>query len=589
MLATLRAIGASTLAPLLAIAVASFVILEKSGRDFSGVVGQSVACSYQGFGSEACFANFGAPMLNLAGVATLGFGLAILLVYWLAARVCGANRPLLAMIFPALTFVALLAIALLTLAHAGLIAGAAYVAEKHWLGEVHAFVLLVISGFGALAALTVAWSAVRSFGPATIGVIGAPLTPMDEPRLMLMVRELSRAIGVKPPDHVVVGMDANFFVTRALVSVPGLARPLKGRTLFLSLPMMRGLSAGELKAVIAHELAHFANRDTSYSERFAPIYARLANAIGRTKATKVSNPFQLPVRAFTGFMTQAFQANVAAVSRKREFAADALAAENASSEDLGYALLKVSLLTDLWQREVAALFNRVQQGRFSRNLSQNFAEQIRFDLDRAKSADVLASMMAWHTPHPTDTHPATDERLAALGLDRAQMLDADRVQDRLFNQVSAAEVMDDMTKLEELLTFAYQKILVEGGLGHERDGRDAEEALHRMLVDFIAHVILADGSVDQAEIEVAEREASSFARDFDARELRESCRHPDNLLDLDQLTELAVMLLTPTGFRNLATLLQRVADADGLRHKREVAVIKRVQAAAALAAEDEDA
>jgi len=58
---------------------------------------------------------------------------------------------------------------------------------------------------------------------------------------------------------------------------------------------------------------------------------------------------------------------------------------------------------------------------------------------------------------------------------------------------------------------------------------------------------------------------------------------------LDQLTELAVMLLTPTGFRNLATLLQRVADADGLRHKREVAVIKRVQAAAALAAEDEDA
>lgn len=585
MLAFFRALGAAILAPAIAISVAAWVMLENSGRDFAELTRLPMACISQGLGAGACEAALGAPLLAASGVAALAFGIAILLVFWLSARVCGDNRPLLAVVFPTLTFLALMAVAILTLVHAGLIAGAIFVAESYWLGEVHDIILYIVSGLGGLAALAVAWTAVRSFGSATIGVIGARLTPMDEPRLMLMVREVSRALGVKPPDHVVVGMDANFFVTQAHVHVPGNPRPLRGRTLFLSLPMMRGLSAGELKAVIAHELAHFANRDTAYSERFAPIYARLISANEGTKATKVANPFQLPVRAFTGFMTQAFQANVAAVSRKREFGADAKAAEHSSPEDLGYALLKVSLLTDLWQREISAMIQRVEQGRFSRNLSLNFAEQIRFDVDRAKAADVMASMMAWHTPHPTDSHPATDERLTALGLDRGLMLEAGRVQWRLFDQNSAADVMDDMTKLEEMLTFLYQKILVEGGLGRERDGRDAEELVHRMLVDFVAHVIVADGAVDDAEIEVAEKEAAAFIRDFDPRELRESCRHPEGLIELEQLTELAIMLLTPVGFKNLASLLQRVADADGLRHKREMAVIRRVHAAAALAEE----
>lgn len=584
-MAFFKALVAVLLVPLLGLGLALLIMSRTTSLEFQSVVVGVERCAAALPNLDSCREPHLAPALLLASLATLGFGITVIALYWLVARLCGANRIALALVFPPLTFVGLLAVALLILSHAAVVGLAVFAAESHWLGSVEPWALSVLVGLGAIAALGVAYAAVRSFGNAKIGVIGSPLNPLDQPRLMLLVRQIARKIGTRAPDNVIVGMDANFFVTHADISLPGVDGPLKGRTLFLSVPLMRGLSVSELSAIVAHELAHFANKDAAYSQRFAPVYARLNESTNSDASKRTPrNPFSVPVRVLTGFMAQAFHANVARVSQKRELAADRRAAEATSAVDLANALLKVSIMSHIWHREIMAVHERVQLGRFSRNISRNFAEHVRYDLDRTKVADAVASIMAWHVPHPTDSHPPTDERITALGLDPATLLDGGALSQRFFGQSTAADELDDLSDTEELLTFIYQKFLEHAGVGAKRE-MDAEDLVRFLMIDFLAHMITADGSVDDREIAVAEKAATALIPTFDARDLRERCRNPDDLTDIGRLIELALDLLTPQGFRSLSRVLEKIAKADGIQHKAEQAMLRRVLAAAELATE----
>lgn len=578
-----KALGAVFLVPLCGAAL-SFYISSQSGLNLATLVQRTLGCAQSLPSTQLCQVAHLTPGLALASTAAAAFGLGILAVYWLCARIIGSNRTLLSLIFPSLTFLALLAIAVLTVIHAAVVTIALFSAEDYWLGEVHDWVLIIAAGAGLLAAIGVATAALRSYGAARISVIGHPINPLDQPRLMLLVRNVARKLNTRPPDNVIVGMDANFFVTHAHVGMLGLNGEMRGRSLFLSVPLMRGLSVGELTAVIAHEMAHFANRDAQYSQHFAPIYARLHDAANQSSArTRSRNPFVVPVRAMTDFLVDAFHSNVARVSQKRELAADAAAAAATSPTDLANALLKVSIMSHVWHREIAALHERTHQGRFSRNISRNFADHVRLDLDKNRISDAVASIMAWQIPHPTDSHPATEDRIIAMGLTPTTLLDTETLQQRFFGQASAAEELDDLTNVEERLSFVYQKFLEHIGVARARGELDAEQTLHYVLTDFLAHMITADGEVDDREIVVAEQEARHLIPGFDGHDLRERCRHPDELLDLDKLTDLALTLLNPRGFQKLAQMLEKIALADGMQHRTEAAMLQRIRAASELA------
>lgn len=584
-MATLRAILAAVLVPIAGIILAIFIQREL-GAEPGQIAQAALACATGGAPFAACAKNHYTPGLLALSSLALPFGLGILLVYKLAAMLCGANRLALAFVFPPVTFLTLLAIAALTLMHAGIVGLGFAAAESHWFASVHEWVLIAVVLLGILAACAVAWASIRSFGAAQISVVGFVINPMDQPRLMLAVRKLAKEVGAPAPDQVVVGMDANFFVTNAQVHLPGVNGFLRGKTMFLSAPLMRGLTADELKAVIAHELSHYAHQDLAYSSRFAPIFTRLAAANGDpANGPKRNNPFLIPVRLFTDYMANTFQRNVAAVSRTREFAADERAAAATSPQDVATSLLKVSILTDIWQREFGAMLERVQAGRFSRNLSRNFEDQIRYDLDRRKVGDMMSSVLAWHTPHPTDSHPPTDERIGALGLNAETLTGQAATFETFFGRATAAQELDDLNDIEETLTFVYQKIMVEMGVGATKE-LDQAEVARRVLIDFIAHMITADGVVAESEIEIAEKEARHLVEDFDPRDLRERCRHPDDLIEVDKLTEIAIDLLTPQGFKRLAAALEKVSKADGMQDKSEQWLLQRVLAAAELATEE---
>jgi len=580
----LKAFGAATLVPLVGLMLALYVYGAEGGA-LSALFAEARACAGGLPNFDACRGANLTPGLAATSIASLAFGLGIIIVYWLVARLCGANRTALSVIFPPLTLITLISIAILTLMHAATVTLALFTAESHWLGQVHDWVLIIAAGAGALAAFGVAAAALRSYGAANIMVIGQPTNPLDQPRLMLLVRNIAKKVGTRPPDNVIVGMDANFFATHAHVHMPGVNGHTRGRSLFLSVPLMRGLSVAELSSVIAHEMAHFRNKDALYSQSFAPIYARLADAGNPQNPNQRSrNPFSIGVRALTGFLVEAFHSNVAKVSQKREYAADQAAAEATSPQDVASSLMKVSIMAHIWHRELVTLHERVHRGRFSRNISRNFAEALRYDLDKDKITDAVASIMAWQIPHPTDSHPATEERIQAVGLNPSGLLNKEQLLHRFFGQAAAADELDDLNAVEERLTFIYQKYLEHIGVARPPAKEvDAEEMLRFVLTDFLAHMITVDGSVDAREIEVAEKEAQKLVPNFEPQDLRERCRHPDDLIELNKLIDLALDLLNPRGFAQLAETLTKIAAADGLQHRSETAMLQRVMAAAELA------
>lgn len=59
--------------------------------------------------------------------------------------------------------------------------------------------------------------------------------------------------------------------------------------------------------------------------------------------------------------------------------------------------------------------------------------------------------------------------------------------------------------------------------------------------------------------------------------------HPDELVEIDKLTELALELLNPRGFQKLVSTLKKIAAADGMQDRREAAMLLRVRAASELA------
>ncbi|ANW16956.1 M48 family metalloprotease [Streptomyces clavuligerus] len=104
---------------------------------------------------------------------------------------------------------------------------------------------------------------------------GVRVTEADEPELWRTVRELAEQVGTRAPTEIVLTAEVNAAVlerTRLLGLLPG------PRTLFLGVPLTQGLGEAQLRAVIVHELGHYANSDT----RLAAITVRGRAQILRT-------------------------------------------------------------------------------------------------------------------------------------------------------------------------------------------------------------------------------------------------------------------------------------------------------------------
>ncbi len=147
---------------------------------------------------------------------------------------------------------------------------------------------------------------------------------------------MAERLKTAPPKQIVAGIDANFFVTQAPLKVGD--EILKGRTLYVSLPLLRKLETGEADAVLAHELAHLSGGDTANSAKLGLAlqhYDQYCARMGKGGATLVVWPLLALYRII-------FELALARSRRQREFRADSVAAKLVSPEAIGKSLVKLA-------------------------------------------------------------------------------------------------------------------------------------------------------------------------------------------------------------------------------------------------------
>ncbi|GAA4428263.1 M48 family metallopeptidase [Bremerella cremea] len=277
--------------------------------------------------------------------------------------------------------------------------------------EIYIIKLLVVFGVMALAAMGAVVMAIFKKVDGDFVIEGHKITPEMAPQLWYDLERLSAAMQTAPPDHVIAGIDDSFFVTQCPVKLKvkdsDELETYTGRTLFVSLSLLKKLPGDEADAVLLHELAHFNGDDTLYTQKISPLLAKYGHFLQGLHDGGIS----LPVFYFAVMFRMLFEVSLGSLSRQREFRADRLAASGTSPQSMAQALLRITAYS-YYRNELEQEFFDADQAHQQVNLSQRidggFLEYATAFVDKRDAGELT-------TTHPFDFHPPLHARLEALG------------------------------------------------------------------------------------------------------------------------------------------------------------------------------
>jgi len=265
--------------------------------------------------------------------------------------------------------------------------------------------IVLLAGLGSLAVVAAVVKAIFRSPQPMPAVEGALLPRAQAASLWGKLEQLCARVGTSPPDQIVAGIDDNFFVTEMPLTVRD--QTVVGKTLFVSLPLLKQMRSEEAAAVLAHEMAHFSGADTLYSRKISPLLQRyghyleaLHEGVGR------------PIYYFMACFRALFELSLGKISRERELRADRIAAETVSAHDAASALLRTAsyslfraqveqeLFADDQARDVVGVADRLETG--FEGFAASFA-----------SRQGIGSL---ESSHPFDSHPPLAQRWSALGV-----------------------------------------------------------------------------------------------------------------------------------------------------------------------------
>ena len=178
-----------------------------------------------------------------------------------------------------------------------------------------------------------------------------PVGPAEAPRLWQLVDELAEQIGTQAPAEILLTTQVNAAVTektRLLGLLPG------HRCLYLGIPLLAGLSMPELRALLGHELGHYAGKHTRLT---ALIYRGYLAMDGITENLRGTQPpdngmarraARFAHRLFTAYANTYARLSYAA-RRRQELEADRVAVRLAGRAATADALRAVCALRPIWQ------------------------------------------------------------------------------------------------------------------------------------------------------------------------------------------------------------------------------------------------
>ena len=261
---------------------------------------------------------------------------------------------------------------------------------------------------GVLAAMAVFYAIWTLFKrlPAHNEIEGELLAEGDAPRLWQRVRELATRVGTSPPDQIVAGIDTNFFVTEAPCTVGD--RPVQGRTLFVSIPLLRVLDTSEADAVLAHELAHLGGGDTRSSALLGPKLRQFDAYSWRMRTGGLTIVAHYLLRLYRTI----FEFALARDSREREHMADRTAAGLTAPQSIVRSLVKISAYAIYRDDVERRLFAQDRQHDADLGIARFVADGLH---PYASSVEFLETMKTADVPHPYDSHPPLVERMRNVG------------------------------------------------------------------------------------------------------------------------------------------------------------------------------
>jgi Zn-dependent protease with chaperone function len=268
-------------------------------------------------------------------------------------------------------------------------------------------VIVVLAGLGVLALIKAIFTKV----PDVHEIDGKPITAEDAPELWTRIRDLATKLGAPMPDRVIGGIEATFFVTEHPITLEGTRH--EGRTLFVSLPMLKIMSIDEADSVLAHELAHFSGDDTVWSRKIGPRMTRFGMYLDA-----LSSGLSVAVAAFMILFWKIYQLSISKLSREREFRADTVGGSATSPAAMARALVKVVSYSDYRNETLMKVLQQDKlqpEMRFSQMLEDGYRASLHAFTGNPEA-------LVRETPHPFDSHPPLDQRLRNLGLEPATAL-----------------------------------------------------------------------------------------------------------------------------------------------------------------------
>lgn len=181
-------------------------------------------------------------------------------------------------------------------------------------------------------ALGGAWFRIETSNPdADLGPIVARL---DAPLLFDAIDLVSRRLGIKRPGQI------------RLAHLPccGVVAWGRSRALLIGLPLLRVLTRAELRAIVAHELAHLARGDATRAARLARFVEGLERAVERRDGRLFG-----PLGSWARFCLRAASRLIEPVAWGQETRADRLSALIAGGGAAASALVKTAMVQPLFR------------------------------------------------------------------------------------------------------------------------------------------------------------------------------------------------------------------------------------------------
>jgi len=291
-----------------------------------------------------------------------------------------------------------------------------------WFFEMYSVKLILLTGIAAAAAAVLAVAQIFARTKWKFEVEGELVREQDAPALWQRVRNLAQTLGTEPPRQIIGGIDSNFFVTESPITLT--RGSVEGRSLFVSLPLLRVLDQREADAVLAHELAHFSGGDTERSARLGPALSQFDSYIGAMRGNAMTLVAFYPLVVYR----TALELGLMRESRAREFLADRAAAQAVSGRPLISALIKISAYCNYRGQIEEDLFQRGERHEDEIGISAYVAQGLK---PFAYSEKFLNAMEGANVPHPFDSHPKLTERMENV---------SSPIPAKLFGAVVATEV-----------------------------------------------------------------------------------------------------------------------------------------------------